>query len=158
MLLLFESYIHVGKRIQSGGGTGPIITVHNEKHGGKTQEGKNRGVREKHFIAYMLKKSAGQDRSNDLRTHGGRVVVSGKTAGIGAAAHFDHHRQGIDVDQGPGGTDNEEVDIHCGIESTVAGSCNEESGDKAGTEAESTDEDRFLAADLRCQDTGGNKG
>ena len=98
MLLLFGSYVHVGKSIQSGGGRSPVITVHNKEHSGKTQESKHRCVREKHFVAYVLEKRAGQNRSYDLRTHGGGVVVTGKTAGIGTAAHFDHHRQGIDVD------------------------------------------------------------
>ena len=119
-----------------------------EEHGHEAQCDEQRGIREQDAVVDLAHERTGGDGRNDLRSHGGRVVIAGKFADIRALAHLDDHGKRVDVDRGPGKADEGEDDKHNGVDRGEC-RCEHIAAGKAGGKQDDAALDRALAADLR---------
>ena len=102
----------------------------------------------------MAHQRARNDRGHDLRDHREGVVIAGESADIRAAAHFDDHRQGVDVYRRPRKTDKRKDDEHDEVYAAV-GRGQEIAQTEAGRQQDYAGHDGALSADPGGDDSDG---
>ena len=80
------------------------------------EEYEYRRVEEEALVAYVLYERACYDRSNDLRRHTEGIVKSREFSNVATVAHFDNHREAVDVDRCPRNSNQRKERVKGGIE------------------------------------------
>ena len=110
------SVVHFLERLQPLLGLGLGIAVVDEKHRHKTQRNEQRSIREQDTVVDLSHERTGDDGRNDLRSHGGRVVIACEFADVRSLAHLNDHGKRVDVDRSPCKADEGEDNKHDGVD------------------------------------------
>ena len=123
-----------------------------EQHRHKAERDKQGGIREEDFIGDRAHQGSGDDRGHDLRRHGRRIVITGEFADIGTFAHFNDHRERVDVNGRPRDTDQREEDVHDQIDGGKD-TGQDEAGNEAGRKKNDAEHDGLFPPDFGSHDT-----
>ena len=119
--------------------------MHDEEHGHEGQRNEHRRIGEQARHAELIHQQAGEHRGDGLRSHACGVINSGVAPHVAAAAHLDHHGEGIDINRRPADAGQREHGVHQHRGAALI----EEAGHAEGRrQHRDTREDGLLAADL----------
>lgn len=141
------SVVHFLERLQPLLGLGLGIAVVDEKHRHKTQRNEQRSIREQDTVVDLSHERTGDDGRNDLRSHGGRVVIACEFADVRSLAHLNDHGKRVDVDRSPCKADEGEDDEHDGVDGRER-RCEHIAAGEADGKQDNAALNRALAADL----------